>query len=467
MCGLVALSSSEQASYLIHSALIALQHRGQDAVGMVTENKGKFHFQSSHGLVRDVFSNHDIDSLKGNVGIAHLRYPTSGSVTQNQIQPFYVNSPFGIAMAHNGTINNTEEFAASSKIGSYRHINSDTDSELLLNYMAYQLQKFCKLPMFTKEDLTWAIHNIFRVAKGAYSVVGLIAGHGIFAFRDPLGIRPLIIGKKQGKTKVEYIIASESVAIDLLGFEVVRDVAAGELIYISADGQFYSIKSSEKTTLSPCLFEYVYLARPDSTIDGISVYHARMEMGRSLAKPVQAAINLSDIDVVIPVPDTSRIAAYELASSLNIPYREGFIKNRYIDRTFIMPEQIGREIAVRHKLNPVKHEFFKKNILLVDDSIVRGTTSKEIVDMARASGAKKIFIAVASPPILYPNYYGINIPTSEELIAHNRSNEEIAKKIGCDSVVYLELSALTNALVKLNPAIKKFEDSCFSGIYPS
>ncbi|MDI9347773.1 MAG: amidophosphoribosyltransferase [Methylacidiphilales bacterium] len=465
MCAIVGIQATRPVSLLLHSALISLQHRGQDAAGIITEDQGKFYSKKGLGLVKAVFSNNDISELFGNSGIAHLRYPTSGTFDAlNEIQPLYVNAPFGITLSHNGNITNCEVLKASIQQNLPRHLNTENDSEVIINYLAYQLQKYCKLPSLTPDDLWWAVSNLFREARGGYSIIVQIADKGMIAIRDPNGIRPLIYGSKKTEKGTEYIIASESVAIDILGYTVERDVAPGEMIYFQSNQKPISYTYKNQTLL-PCLFEFVYLARPDSTIDGISVYTARMEMGLALANKVKKSLPNEKIDVVIPIPDTSRIAAYELAMKLKINYREGFIKNRYIDRTFIMPKQLSREISVKHKLNPVKQEFYEKIVLLVDDSIVRGTTSKEIVQMAKQMGAKKVFFAVASPPVLFPNYYGIDIPSSEELIATNRTNQQIADEIGAESVIYLSLEELTDALTKLNSKIKKFEDSCFSGSY--
>ncbi len=447
--------------------MTVLQHRGQDAAGIVTAEGHSFHMHKGRGLVRDVFRTRDMRNLVGHMGIAHCRYPTAGSASSEaEAQPFYVNSPFGITLGHNGNLVNSEELRRELFMADRRHVNTNSDSEILLNVLAHELQDACRNCERLNPDLIFkAVAGVHRRVKGAYAVVAMIAGHGMIAFRDPHGIRPLIAGRADTDKGVEFIVASESVTLDTLGFKVMRDVAPGEAILVDESGNFHSRQCAENPQLNPCIFEFVYLARPDSVIDGISVYESRRNMGRSLADKIIALGLREEIDVVIPIPDSSRSSALEVAAKLKRQYTEGFIKNRYIGRTFIMPGNEMRRKSVRQKLNAMAIEFKDKNVLLVDDSIVRGTTSREIVQMARDSGAKKVFFASAAPPVRFPNVYGIDMPTRGELIANDRTEAEIAALIGADAVIYQDLEALIEGVRSLNPSIERFDCSCFDGIY--
>jgi len=417
--------------------------------------------------VRDVFRTRDMRNLAGHMGIAHCRYPTAGSAWSSaEAQPFYVNSPFGITLGHNGNLVNSDELREELFRLDRRHVNTNSDSEILLNVLAHEISDASKgRDKLDPDSIFKAVAGVHRRVKGAYAVVAMIAGHGMLAFRDPHGIRPLIIGRSDTEKGVEFIVASESVTLDALGFKVMRDVAPGEAILVDESGNFHSRQCAENPQLNVCIFEFVYLARPDSVIDGISVYEARRNMGKSLADKIIDMGLREEIDVVIPIPDSSRSSALEVAAKLKRQYTEGFIKNRYIGRTFIMPGQEMRRKSVRQKLNAMAIEFRDKNVLLVDDSIVRGTTSREIVQMARESGAKKVFFASAAPPVRYPNVYGIDMPTQDELIATGRTNDEIAQAIGADAVIYQELDALVESVRALNPAIQRFDCSCFDGVY--
>jgi amidophosphoribosyltransferase len=451
---------------LLYDGLLVLQHRGQDAAGIVTAEGSSFHMHKGGGMVRDVFRTRNMRGLLGSSGIAHARYPTAGSAwSAAEAQPFYVNSPFGISLGHNGNLTNTEQLTSELYRQDLRHVNTGSDSEVLLNVLAHELQAAATSFRLDPATIFQAVSGVHRRCRGAYAVVTMIAGYGLLAFRDPFGIRPLVFGKSETPRGIEYLVASESVALDGLGFRLVRDIAPGEAIFIDMDGHFYSRQCAQNPSLNPCIFEYVYLARPDSVIDGISVYETRLRMGERLAEKIKRDYTGLDIDVVIPIPDSSRPAAMELAKQLNVPYREGFIKNRYIGRTFIMPGQGIRRKSVRQKLNAIGMEFRGKNVLIVDDSIVRGTTSREIVSMARESGARRVFFASAAPPVRYPNVYGIDMPTREELIATDRSDEEIAHEIGADVLIYQDLDALIECVRSVNPAVTSFETSCFSGIY--
>ena len=467
MCGILGVVATSPVNQLLYDGLMVLQHRGQDAAGIVTGEGHAFHMHKGSGLVRDVFRTRNMRALPGNMGVAHCRYPTAGSSSDSaESQPFYVNSPFGMVLAHNGNLTNTRQLQEEMYRENFRHINTNSDSEVLLNVLAHELQQSAKDCLLDAKTVFTATTKMYQRCKGAYAAVVLIAGCGLLAFRDPHGIRPLVIGSRQTDNgETDYLVASESVALDALGFQVIRDVRPGEAIFIDLKHQLHSRLCAEKTDLSPCIFEYVYLARPDSVIDGVSVYEARLRMGEHLAKAVAQEIPLDTIDVVIPIPDSSRPSAMQLAAALNIPYREGFVKNRYIGRTFIMPGQAVREKSVRQKLNTVKQEFKGKRVLLVDDSIVRGTTSREIVEMARAAGALKVFFASAAPPVRYPNVYGIDMPTASELVAHSRSHDEIATEIGADALVFQKLDALKNSVRELNPAFDSFDCSCFDGQY--
>ena len=466
MCGILGVVARTPVNQLLYDGLLVLQHRGQDAAGMVTADGANFHSHRGMGMVRDVFRTRNMRSLPGTCGIAHTRYPTTGNASAvDEAQPFYVNSPFGIVLGHNGNLTNTEQLKIDLFRSDRRHVNTGSDSEVLLNVLAHELQKNTTNYRLEPASIFAAVSGVHQRCRGAYSVVAMIAGYGMLAFRDPFGIRPLVFGKLETEKGTEYMAASESVALDAMGFDVVRDVAPGEAIFIDMDGHFYSQQCAEKASLNPCIFEFVYLARPDSVIDGISVYETRLRMGDSLAEKIKREYANLDIDVVIPIPDSSRPAAMELSKHLNLPYREGFIKNRYIGRTFIMPGQSVRRKSVRQKLNAIDMEFRGKNVLIVDDSIVRGTTSSEIVQMARDSGARKVYFASAAPPVRHPNVYGIDMPTREELIACDRTDEEIAREIGCDELIYQDLEALLDDVRSINPQVQKFEASCFDGVY--
>jgi len=466
MCGILGVVARSPVNQLLYDGLLVLQHRGQDAAGIVTAEGPMFHMHKGGGMVRDVFRTRNMRTLTGHAGIAHTRYPTAGSAwSAAESQPFYVNSPFGIVLGHNGNLTNTEQLKRDLFRQDLRHVNTNSDSEVLLNVLAHELQEAANNYKLDPATIFKAVSGVHRRVRGAYAVVAMIAGYGVLAFRDPYGIRPLVFGRMETSHGPEYLIASESVALDTLGYHLVRDVAPGEAIFMDLDGNFYNQQCADKPSLNPCIFEFVYLARPDSVIDGISVYETRLRMGETLADKITREYSHLDIDVVIPIPDSSRPAAMQLSKQLNVPYREGFIKNRYIGRTFIMPGQATRRKSVRQKLNAIGMEFKGKNVMLVDDSIVRGTTSREIVLMARESGARRVFFASAAPPVRYPNVYGIDMPTREELIASGRTPEEIAREIGCDELIYQDLAGLVSAVSSVNPAVTSFETSCFSGEY--
>ena len=469
MCGILGVFAKTPVNQLLYDGLMVLQHRGQDAAGIATAEGNNFHLHKGPGLVRDVFRTRNMRALPGNMGVAHVRYPTAGSAYNfAEAQPFYVNSPFGIMLAHNGNLTNSEELKQQMFLSDKRHINTNSDSEVLLNVLAHELSKLTQnQDSCDNADLVnlifQAVCGVHKRCQGAYAVVAMIAGIGLLAFRDPHGIRPLIFGKNADN---EYLIASESVALDTLGFNVIRDVAPGEAIFIDMQNILHTKQCCDAAkNLSPCIFEYVYLARPDSVIDGVSVYEARLNMGELLAENVKQIVPLNEIDVVIPIPDSSRPSAMQLAATLNIPFREGFVKNRYVGRTFIMPGQTVRKKSVRQKLNTCGQEFKNKKVLLVDDSIVRGTTSREIVEMARESGAVKVYFASAAPPVRFPNVYGIDMPTRSELIATGKNDEQIAKEIGADALIYQDIEAMKAAITKVNPQITNFESSCFDGCY--
>ncbi len=449
---------------MIYDGLTVLQHRGQDAAGIATYDDGRLYLRKSNGLVRDVFHTRHMLNLRGRMGIGHVRYPTAGVSSNAEAQPFYVNSPYGITLAHNGNLTNSAQLKQELFEDELRHINTESDSEVLLNVFAHELQRLGKLRI-DANDIFAAATRVYERCTGGFAVVAMITGVGIVAFRDRYGIRPVVFGKRETPDGDEYMVASESVALDALGFDLVRDIAPGEVIFISKTGELRTQQCADSQTYAPCIFEHVYFARPDSIIDGISVHKARMRMGEALAEKIAREWSGHDIDVVIPIPDTARTAALELANTLDVKYREGFIKNRYIPRTFIMPGQALRRKSVRQKLNAIDLEFEGKNVLLVDDSIVRGTTSGQIIEMAREAGARKVYFASAAPPVRYPNVYGIDMPTSEELIAFNRSLEEICTQIGADGLIYQDLDALVDAARRGNPAILEFEESCFSGCY--
>jgi amidophosphoribosyltransferase len=466
MCGILGVVAKTPVNQLLYDGLLLLQHRGQDAAGIVTSEHKTFHMHKGPGLVRDVFRTRDMRNLAGEIGLAHCRYPTAGSAFNSaEAQPFYVNSPFGIVLGHNGNLTNSRELKQEMFRQDLRHINTDSDSEVLLNVLAHELERAAKGAKLTPDMIFEAVANVHRRVRGAYAVIAMIAGYGLLAFRDPFGIRPMVYGKAETDKGQEYLVASESVALTAFGFEVVRDVAPGEAIFIDEDGGFQSRQCAANPVLAPCIFEYVYLARPDSVMDGVSVYESRLHMGRELVKKFQRTMPGLEIDVVIPVPDTSRPSAMELAHGLGVTYREGFIRNRYIGRTFIMPGQAIRKKSVRQKLSVTGMEFKDKNVLIVDDSIVRGTTSREIVQMAREAGARKVYFASAAPPVRFPNVYGIDMPTRSELIATDRTDEEIAREICADAVIYQDLDALKAAVRAVNPSLTQFETSCFDGKY--
>jgi amidophosphoribosyltransferase len=465
MCGIIGVVGKNPVNQLLYDGLLVLQHRGQDAAGIVTCDGNTFFMHKSNGLVKDVFQTRHMRSLIGNAGIAHVRYPTAGSSSAAEAQPFYVNSPFGIVLGHNGNLTNSEQLKSEIFKQDLRHINTTSDSEVLLNVLAHEIEKTSKSAVLNNDMVFDAVTNVHRRCKGAYAVVAMIADFGMLAFRDAHGIRPLVIGKMDTEKGTEYIVASESVALDVLGFTLMRDVEPGEAIFIDMDGNFFSKQCAENPQLTPCIFEYVYLARPDSLIDGVSVYQTRLDMGASLAEKIKREWGHLEIDVVIPIPDTSRPSALQVGIALGLEYREGFIKNRYIGRTFIMPGQALRKKSVRQKLNPIKVEFEGKNVLLIDDSIVRGTTSKQIVQMARDAGARKVYFASAAPPVRFPNVYGIDMPSRDELLATDRTDQQICEEIGADALIYQDLKALEDNVLALNPKIKDFDSSCFDGHY--
>ena len=463
MCGIVGVVSTAPVNQLIYDGLLLLQHRGQDAAGIVTQLERKFFMHKAKGMVKDVFRTRNMRALPGNSGLGQVRYPTAGNAfSEEEAQPFYVNAPFGVVMAHNGNLTNADQLKREMIQNDHRHINTESDSEVLLNVLAHELGRASRQGALTQDAGFDAVRAVHLRLKGSYAVVALIAGHGLLAFRDPYGIRPLCIG--QGKDGT-FMVASESVALEGTGHELLRDIAPGEAVFIALDGQMRAEQCAAHPQLYPCMFEFVYLARPDSTIDNVSVYQARLNMGETLARRVTEMVPLDQIDVVIPIPESSRPAATELADRLGKPYREGFVKNRYVGRTFIMPGQAVRKKSVRQKLNVIASEFKGRNVLLVDDSIVRGTTSKEIVQMARDAGANKVYMASAAPPVIYPNVYGIDMPTKAELVAHGRSPEEIRQIIGCDALIYQDVEGMKQAVARLRADLDGFEASCFDGVY--
>lgn len=467
MCGIVGISSETHVASSIYESLLMLQHRGQDAAGMVVcDNEGRLHSRKSMGYVRDVFHQSHMNKLVGHYGIGHVRYPTAGGAGKEFAQPMYVNSPYGISLAHNGNLTNSKTLARELFHAEMRHLNTDSDSEVLLNIFAHELGKQRAILPSTKHFFQ-AVKKTHSRCHGAYAVLALITGFGLLAFRDPRGIRPLVIGERQGKTQKEYIIASENSSFSALGYTTLRDVAPGEAVFIDTLGQLHSQQCADNPEPTPCLFEYVYLARPDSTLDQISVYKARMRMGKKLANKITKLNPNHDIDVVIPIPDSSTTAALQVATELNIPYRDGFVKNRYIGRTFIMPYQEEREKSVRRKLNILDLEFKGKNVLLVDDSIVRGTTSQKIIEMAKEAGANKVYFSSAAPPVKFQNLYGIDMAATDELIASGRTEEEVAEVIGADWLIYQDLEDLIASAQEGNPEIKNFEISIFNGEYPT
>ena len=466
MCGIVGVVSHEPVNQLLYDSLLLLQHRGQDAAGIATGLGNSFSMHKGSGLVRDVFRTRNMRDLAGNMGIAQVRYPTAGSaVSAQEAQPFYVNAPFGITLAHNGNLTNWEQLKDEMFRIDRRHINTESDSEVLLNVLAHELQMSTDGYSLDPSSVFNAVRGLHRRVRGSYAVVSQIAGFGVLAFRDPFGIRPLVLGERDTDRGREFCVASESVALEGMGYRLVRDVTPGEAIFIDIDGRLHTEQCADNPSLNPCIFEYVYLARPDSVMDGISVYAARLRMGETLAAKVRRDVPLGDIDVVMPIPDSSRPAAMQMAMHLGLEYREGFIKNRYVGRTFIMPGQAVRKKSVRQKLNPIGIEFKGKNVLVVDDSIVRGTTSNQIVEMAREAGANKVIFASAAPPVRFPNVYGIDMPTRSELIASGRDDEQIRAAIGADVLVYQDIDDMKRAINEPGSRIKRFEASCFDGDY--
>jgi amidophosphoribosyltransferase len=464
MCGIVGLMGHGAAAPEIYDALIMLQHRGQDAAGILTDDEGMCRKRRARGLVRETFRTRHMQNLRGSAGLGHVRYPTAGSDKNSETQPFFVNSPYGIALAHNGNLTNAHELAGEMRQRDRRYLNTDSDSELLLNVFAHELLRTSRRAM-DADAVFRAVRGVHKRCKGAYSVVCMILGFGLVAFRDPYGIRPMVVGRRENSKGPEYLVASESVAMQQLGFELDRDVMPGEAWVFPYGEEAVARQCATRTQYTPCIFEYVYFARPDSLMDRISVHKARLRMGERLVEKIQREHDTSDVDVVIPIPDTSRTSAMEVANRLNVKYREGFIKNRYIGRTFIMPGQDERKRSVRQKLNPINLEFRGKNVLLVDDSIVRGTTSRQIVEMSREAGARKVYFASAAPPVRYQNVYGIDMPVMAELVAFNRSEEDVARTIGADRLFYQSLDGLVDAVQRGNPRLREFDTSCFTGEY--
>jgi amidophosphoribosyltransferase len=462
MCGIFGVVSDAPINQLIYDGLLLLQHRGQDAAGIVTQMGQKFFMHKAKGMVRDVFRTRNMRALPGHLGLGQVRYPTAGNAySEEEAQPFYVNAPFGLVLVHNGNLTNAAALKAELFSIDHRHINTESDSEVLLNVLAHELEKTTRGLPLAPADVFAAVRGVHKRVRGSYAVVALIAGHGLLAFRDPFGIRPLCLGR-QGQT---WVVASESVALEGTGHQFERDLQPGEAVFIDASGQLHAAQCAEQARLMPCIFEYVYLARPDSILDGISVYQARLNLGETLAKRVISTVPPSQIDVVIPIPESSRPSATQLAHLLGLPYREGFVKNRYVGRTFIMPGQGVRKKSVRQKLNVIGREFKGRNVLLVDDSIVRGTTSREIVQMARDAGARKVYLASAAPPVRFPNVYGIDMPTPDELVAHERTVEQVRELIGCDALIYQDVEGMKRAIASINPRLDGFDASCFDGVY--
>ena len=475
MCGVVGVIARTPVNQLIYDALLLLQHRGQDAAGIVTMDGDRCFMHKARGMVRDVFRTRNMRALPGSVGLGQVRYPTAGNAySEEEAQPFYVNAPFGIVLVHNGNLTNATTLRQELRTVDRRHINTDSDTEVLLNVLAHELQQAAASATLSVAEIFAAVAAVHRRLKGSYAVVALIAGHGLLAFRDPFGIRPLAFGESPagsgtagtaGTTERSVMIASESVAIEGTGLRLSRDVAPGEAIFVDLQGEVHAQQCAAQPSLHPCMFEYVYLARPDSVLDGVSVYQARLNMGETLAQRVVSTMPPAEIDVVIPIPESSRPSAMQLAQKIGRPYREGFVKNRYVGRTFIMPGQGIRKRSVRQKLNAIGVEFKGRNVLLVDDSIVRGNTSKEIVQMAREAGAWRVYMASAAPPVRFPNVYGIDMPTREELVAHGRTVEQVRQLIGADALIYQDVEAMKQAVAALNPAVQGFDASCFDGVY--
>ncbi len=465
MCGIVGIVSSEPVNQLVYDSLLLLQHRGQDSTGIATVDGSTLHMVKARGQVREAYRTRDMRALPGHVGLGHVRYATKGSASnEEETQPFYVNAPYGIVLVHNGNLTNTRELTDELYRIDRRHLNTSSDTELLINILANELQAQIGPGDLDPDQLFTAVSRVHDRVEGSYATIALIAGHGLLAFRDPFGIRPLVLGRREEDGGITWIVASETVALESQGYEFVRDVEPGEAVFITNDGELLSRQCATNPTLVPCSFEYVYLARPDSIMNGISVYEARLRLGDRLADTVKAYTPMGDIDVVMPIPDSSRPAAMQVAQKLGIEYREGFYKNRYVGRTFIMPGQAQRKKSVRQKLNAMSSEFKGKNILIVDDSIVRGTTSKEIVDMARAAGANKVTFSSAAPPVRFPHVYGINMPSREELVAYDRKIPEIAKQIGSDHLIYQEIADMNSAITQ-GSSVTDLENSCFDGRY--
>ena len=466
MCGIVGVVANAPVNQLIYDALLLLQHRGQDAAGIVTQLERKFFMHKAKGMVRDVFRTRNMRALPGNCGLGQVRYPTAGNAfSEEEAQPFYVNAPFGLVLVHNGNLTNAHALKAELFSTDHRHINTESDSEVLLNVLAHELEKTTRGLPLTPQDVFAAVRGVHRRVRGSYAVIAMIAGHGLLAFRDPYGIRPLCFGRGSAGGHPTVMVASESVALEGTSNAFERDVQPGEAIFVDLKGELHAQQCADNPQLHPCIFEYVYLARPDSVLDGISVYQARLNLGETLAKRVVSTVPPNQIDVIIPIPESSRPSAMQLAQLLGRPYREGFVKNRYVGRTFIMPGQAVRKKSVRQKLNVIASEFKGRNVLLVDDSIVRGTTCREIVQMARDAGARKVYMASAAPPVRYPNVYGIDMPTAEELVAHGRTVDQIREIIGCDALIYQDVDGMKRAIGSLNPTIEGFDASCFDGVY--
>ncbi|MYB33621.1 MAG: amidophosphoribosyltransferase [Gammaproteobacteria bacterium] len=467
MCGLVGIIGQSAVNQTLYDGLTLIQHRGQDAAGMATSNGKRIFLRKDNGLVKDVFRTRHMAQLKGKMGIGHIRYPTAGSDSRAEAQPFYVNSPYGIALGHNGNLTNAKFLERELFLNDRRQLNTASDSEILLNVFANELMSTLEMSKLRAEpkDIFKAVSDLMRRCHGAYAAVAMIIGVGIVAFRDACGIRPLAYGTKMGPKGESHMFASESVAMNVTGYSLVRDLSPGEAIFVGMDGSVHTAVCASETRRTPCIFEYVYLARPDSILDGISVYQTRINMGIRLGKNIKENWVNHDIDVVIPIPDTSRTSALEIAKVLDLPYREGFVKNRYIGRTFIMPGQTERKRSVRQKLNAISSEFKDQNVLLVDDSIVRGTTSRQLIDLAREAGAKKVYLASAAPPVRHPNVYGIDMPCRHELVANGRDVEEICKEVGADKLIYQNLDDLVAAVRECNTSIDAFDTSCFSGTY--
>ncbi|ARU05834.1 amidophosphoribosyltransferase [Comamonas serinivorans] len=463
MCGIVGVVNNAPVNQLLYDALLLLQHRGQDAAGIATQQGRTFFMHKAKGMVRDAFRTRNMRALPGNVGLGQVRYPTAGDAnSEEEAQPFYVNAPFGIVLAHNGNLTNAQALKQELFHTDHRHINTESDSEVLLNVFAHELERASAGLPLKAEDVFKAVRRVHQRVRGSYAAIAMVAGFGLVAFRDPHGIRPLAMGQGEDGS---FMVASESVALEGTGFLFERDVAPGEAIVIDLEGRMQAQQCADNPKLDPCIFEYVYLARPDSTMDGISVYQARLNLGESLAQRVVSVVPPSEIDVVIPIPESSRPSATQLAHLLGKPYREGFVKNRYVGRTFIMPGQSVRKKSVRQKLNVITSEFKGRNVLLVDDSIVRGTTSKEIIQMARDAGANKVYLASAAPPVRYPNVYGIDMPSADELVAAGRTLEEVREYIGCDALIYQDVEGMKRAVGSLNPQLTGFDASCFDGVY--